>query len=200
MKHVHVFSEWIYRLTALNLLWILFTAGGLIVFGAGPATAAAYRVVYSWQHQEQMETSTFRLFVQTFQRRFFSANMLFMIILAAGAFLYSNLYLAFRIDHPAASISIGIGIFLTVLYATIVVYSLPLIIHSNVSIFRAMKLSLIYGISFPFDTLSLFLSGFILFWLAGLTPIVHLFFTISILTYVIMAIITKNNRKIIISG
>ncbi|GEL08322.1 YesL family protein [Salisediminibacterium halotolerans] len=200
MKQVHLFSEWIYRLTALNLLWILFTVAGLGIFGAAPATAAAFRVVYSWQHEEQIDVSMFRLFLNTFKQRFVSANILFLLILAGGAFLYSNLYLAFRIDHPAAFISIGIAIFLTVLYATIVVYSLPLIVHSNIGIFRSMKLALIYGISFPFDTISLFLSGFILFWLAGLTPVIHLFFTASILTYVIMAIITKNNKKITVSG
>lgn len=200
MSKIHVFSEWIYRLTALNLLWILFTVAGLVVFGAAPATAAAFRVVYSWQYGEETGTSMFRLFVQTFKKRFFSANALFLILLLAGAFIYSNLYLAFRIDHPAASISIGIGFFLAVMYATIIIYSLALSVHSNLGVFRSMKFALIYGISFPFDTIALLLSGFILFWLASLTPVVHLFFTASILTYVIMAIILKNTKKVALTG
>ncbi|BDG36084.1 DUF624 domain-containing protein [Saccharococcus caldoxylosilyticus] len=40
--------EWITRLACINILWMLFTLAGLIVFGIAPATVALFTIVRKW--------------------------------------------------------------------------------------------------------------------------------------------------------
>lgn len=38
MRGLYTVTEWIYRFAIVNLLWILFTIAGLVIFGFFPAT------------------------------------------------------------------------------------------------------------------------------------------------------------------
>ena len=42
------FCTWVMRLAYLNVLWILFSLAGLVVFGLMPATAAMFTVAREW--------------------------------------------------------------------------------------------------------------------------------------------------------
>jgi uncharacterized membrane protein YesL len=45
---VYRFCEWVTRLAYLNLLWIMFSLAGLVVFGVMPSTIAMYTVTRRW--------------------------------------------------------------------------------------------------------------------------------------------------------
>lgn len=49
---VYVGFDFLYRLIYLNLLWILFTAIGFILFGFGPSTIALYSITRKWLQKD----------------------------------------------------------------------------------------------------------------------------------------------------
>jgi len=90
MKLFQTFSEWLIRLIWTNLLWIFFTVAGLGVFGIMPATVAMFTVTRRWNMKET-EFSIWHLFKDTYIKSFKESNLIGLIFLLIGGFLFLDL-------------------------------------------------------------------------------------------------------------
>ncbi|CAM3769362.1 YesL family protein [Alkalicoccus chagannorensis] len=196
MTKIQLWSEWIYRLSLLNILWCVVAAAGLFVFGAAPAAAAVLRITRSWQQGDELDGPIPLVFFRECKRWFFKANALFWICLGAGVLLYWNISFFLQWDTSASPAVLGLSAAAVLLYTTLLLYSFPLYLVEERGLFASIACAFIYGVSFPLDTLALLLSAGILFWLSTLTPVIHLFFTVSVMAFLTVAVVSKNARKV----
>jgi uncharacterized membrane protein YesL len=196
-------SEWVMRLAYVNLLWILFTLLGGIIFGAMPATVAAFTIARKWTMDKEEEIPVFKTFWESYRRDFVKSNLLGLFLLAGGVLLY--LYHANLDLLPSALAPIFKVIFYSVvlIYGFIVAFIFPVFVHYNVSMKQYFLNALVISLSFPhFASLNLFIL-MVTFILFQYIPILAVFFGISInvilimrLSYIVFAkIALKQNSK-----
>ncbi|WP_336208906.1 YesL family protein [Nonomuraea sp. LPB2021202275-12-8] len=115
----------------LNLLWIVFTLAGGVLFGLGPATVAAYTLARRHARGESIHAWT--EFWHVYRREFVRGSLLILPVAALATVLFGNyLYLsalgpgsgALRMATFVALLALaGVGTYLGPLYAH---YDLPL--------------------------------------------------------------------------
>ncbi|WP_165367370.1 YesL family protein [Phytoactinopolyspora endophytica] len=80
-----------FRLMYLNLLWLVTTAIGLVLFGAGPASYALAKYVDRWfRHGEQPPMT--RTFLAYVRERYWRSTVVGWIYLGAGTVIVTNVF------------------------------------------------------------------------------------------------------------
>jgi uncharacterized membrane protein YesL len=196
-------SEWVMRLAYINLLWIFFTLIGGIIFGAMPATVAAFTIARKWTMDKEDEIPVFKTFWESYRRDFFKSNLLGLFLVVGGGLL--NLYHANLDVLPSALAPFLKVIFYSVvlIYGFIVAFIFPVYVHYKVSMKKFFVNALVISLSFPhFASLNLFIL-MVTFILFQYIPILAVFFGISInvilimrLSYIVFVkIASKQNNK-----
>ncbi|KMK78067.1 YesL family protein [Alkalihalobacillus pseudalcaliphilus] len=90
MNGFYKFSIMFMRLAYVNLLWLLFMAAGLILFGFFPATIALYTVVRQWV-RGNLDVPVFQTFFQTFKSEFVKGNAMGLVYFVIGFILYIDI-------------------------------------------------------------------------------------------------------------
>lgn len=175
---IYQLCEWILRLGYLNLLWVLFTLAGLIIFGWFPATTAAFAVARKWVNGES-DTPVFRTFVSSFKIEFWKSQVLGLVFLVTGIVLY--LYVIF-FDSRNSMIFTGLKTFticLFFVYVMTLVFIFPMFVHYKMSFYEYIKNTIFVSMLNPIPTIfsisGLLLTVFIMGKFPGLIP----FFSIS---------------------
>lgn len=180
------FSVWVTRLAYLNLLWILFSLLGLILFGLMPATVAMFAVVRKWNMGEK-DIAIFPLFWKTYKKEFIKANGLGLILLGIGYLLSVE----FQIISTQTSLGYLIGRFtilaIGLLYIIILLYFFPIFVHFKLKTIHYLKWPFIIGIIHPVLTLFLFVCIGLLHYITFITfPALLFLFGASITAFIIM--------------
>ncbi|SES09818.1 Uncharacterized membrane protein YesL [Gracilibacillus ureilyticus] len=142
----------ILKLFYLNMLWLLFTMLGLVIFGLAPATAALCQVQHHWLKEKHV-SSTFRLFWKEYKQHFMKTNGLMIILISIGYIIYFDLQ--FFMDKEGLwnrLISIGIFI-LSIWYMIIILYIFPVYTYYEVKLFKYIQYAFIVGLLNPFRTI-----------------------------------------------
>ncbi|PYZ91915.1 hypothetical protein CR194_17075 [Salipaludibacillus keqinensis] len=200
MNKLQTVAEWIYRLAYINILWIVFSLVGMVVFGVAPATIAVYSVFQQWIKGEEIEGKIITHFFKIYKEKFFRANLLWGILLVIGFILYVDFYFIFRWDHVIAPVLLGLGMFVLILYIMVIMFSFPLIAYRNLKVMQSIKYALIYGFRSPSLTISLIISFLVIHYLIFQFPVLYLFYSVSIITYMIMLVTHKNSHKLNIAN
>ncbi|WP_416147411.1 YesL family protein [Salipaludibacillus sp. HK11] len=190
------YSLWIYRLAIMNILWILFSMLGLLVFGIGPATTAVCGVIHRWLKHEQIQESTFNHFWHIYKENFVKANVLWFIFLFVGFALYFDFYFIFRLDHFLVPVLLGLVGFLSILYVIVLIFSFALLVILKSTIVQTIKYAFIYGLTSPSLTISILMSLVIIHYISYQFPVVYLFFTVSVASLLIVVVVIKNTSKL----
>ena len=91
MGKLFTLCEWVMKLAYVNLLWFLFSIGGLIIFGVFPATVALFTIVRKWIVKET-ELPIWRTFLTVFLKEFKSSNKLGLVFIFSGIFLTFDVF------------------------------------------------------------------------------------------------------------
>lgn len=184
-KLYHV-CEWITRLAYTNVLWVLFTLMGLIVFGIAPATVALFTIMRKWLVFHDDDVSVFKTFFQTYKKEFWRANRIGIVFIIIAYILYIDLlYMA----HLPSSLQLPFLVVLLIIfifYAVTLLYVFPIYVHYELTFWQYMKYSFLIGMASPLMTLAMFISAGLLFivsmYILGLIP----FFSVSLFSFVVM--------------
>ncbi|MBO1512121.1 YesL family protein [Metabacillus bambusae] len=177
-------SEWIMKLAYINLLWIVFTLVGLIVFGFFPATTAMLAVIRKLIMGET-DIPVFKTFLTSYKKEFKKSNVIGIIMFVIGYILYFDLSIVREanglirlIYFPLLMIFLG--------YVLTSFYFFPVIVHYETKIFQAIKNSFIIMILHPLPTIMMVIGTvaiyFLMITIPGLIPI----FCGSLSAFVIM--------------
>ena len=90
---INTFLTGVYRVAFLNVLWVATTAGGLGVFGIGPASYALAKYVDRWLRAGETPPPA-RVFWRYAREQAGRSMLISWILLAAGAVIVTNVFLA----------------------------------------------------------------------------------------------------------
>jgi len=133
MKLFQTFSEWLIRLIWTNLLWIFFTVAGLGVFGIMPATVAMFTVTRRWNMKET-EFSIWHLFKDTYIKSFKESNLIGLIFLLIGGFLFLDLSFSEQMTGFFSLFLYVLFLFLLLMLFVTILFFFPLYVHYTFSI------------------------------------------------------------------
>lgn len=196
MGYFFKICEVISKMAYVNVLWILFTVLGLGVLGFMPATVALFTITRKWVMGES-NVPIFKVFWQTFRKEFFKSTLLGIIPFVVGCIIYIDI-----VYMPAGGIYTILRaaiIFCTFLYILVLLYVLPTYVHYEWRYRDYIKNSLLMAITHMHYTLLMIVAigglCYILLTIPGLIP----FFSVSILSYIIMWIAYQVIQKIEVS-
>ena len=164
----------------VNLLWVLFTLLGLIIFGIGSATVSMLAVQRQWIRGNK-EVKVFSTFIRSFKENFKEATVLGIGYLFIGIVLATNI-----IGIPnffARTFFIVIAFF----YLISLSYIGPVMVHFDLQGIRPkIKASLILGFSYLQYTLVMFVALAIVCFIVLLHYGLLTFFGAAVGGYVVM--------------
>ncbi|CAG9620943.1 YesL family protein [Sutcliffiella rhizosphaerae] len=179
-------SQVIMRLAYLNILWILFTLLGGILFGIMPATTALFAVIRKYR-QGFSDLPVFKTFWGYYKKEFLKSNVLGMLLFILGYLLYLNLTLL----QGEAWLSIGLRyvmLFFCVLFFIVILMIFQVYVQYNLKLFQYVKTALLIGLSYPHFILlmvaGIFLLQYLFFFIPGIIP----FFGASLLAYMMSGV------------
>ncbi|WP_078382470.1 YesL family protein [Sutcliffiella halmapala] len=177
-SRIYQLCEWILRLAYLNLLWILFSIAGLIIFGVFPATTAAFTVARRWVNGES-DMPLFRTFVDSYKKEFWKSQVLGLFLLVIGSALY--MYVGILDAQPSIIFTVLKYLIIVVffVYVIVLVYIFPVFVHYKLTIYEYIKSTIFLALLNPITTIvsliGVIMMTFILLKFQGLM----LFFSIS---------------------
>lgn len=175
---------WLMRFAHVNVLWILFTIGGLVVFSGGPATLALTKVIVRW-HRGEEDFSLFAVFMDTFKTAYLKSTALFIMLLILGAVSVFNLYFSLSLDLPI--IIMSLAIIAVIVYLLIFVSTYIVGVHydlKQLSFYSLFKKSMLLIVLNPLDSLIVLLSAVSILLINLRFPGLVLFFSTSTVMYV----------------
>lgn len=177
-------SEWIMRLAYINILWVVFILSGLIVFGFFPATAAMFAVTRKWVMGES-EEPIFKTFWNSYKKDFIQSNLIGLILLVLGFFLYFDLKFA---QSQQGILSLLRFFFLGLLffYFIMTLYIFPVFSHYKLKTFGYIRYSFIIAIGRPVQTFLMIVGSVIVYYLLTSIPGLIPFFSGSLISIVLM--------------
>lgn len=190
------FGDWVLKLLILNILWVMFTLVGLIIFGFFPATVALFAVMRKLVMQRD-DVPIFKLFWNTYKLEFVKSNLLGAIILPIGAILFVDLYILRQLDPSMWNqLLIIIAFVLIVVYMAFSTYMFPVFVHYDSNLKGYIKYSIILVIGRPFHTMFMIVSivclMYLFWWIPGLIPV----FGLSIFALLVQIIASMSLPKI----
>lgn len=178
-------SEWVAKLAYVNIMWVLCIVAGLGIFGFFPATTAMFGVVRRWILGES-DLPVFKTFWSYFKQDFKQANLLGLILVVLGAFLYFDLKFFQNNSHPAFGLISMFFIILLFLYFIVLLNIFPIFVHYDFKLLNYIKYSLILAIGRPLQTVMMILGFIAVYILLVSFPGLTIFFSGSLLSIVLM--------------
>lgn len=192
------FGETVILLLYVNLLWVLFTLAGLIIFGLGPSTVAMFTVFRKWSMGEN-DIPVFKTFWQSIKKDFLKANILSLILLFIGYMLYVNFKVLPLLDLQTEwllLISRYILLIALIIYGTMMIYIFPMYVHYENNFFVYFKNSILIAIYHPIRTIYVVAACLTLSYLFYEFPVFIFLLGPSLTSLVIMWIVHRTFLRI----
>ncbi|HEO8420002.1 YesL family protein [Niallia sp. FSL W8-0635] len=173
MGKLYTICEWIMKLAYINLLWILFTVSGLVLFGFMPATVALFTVVRKW-FMKETDIPIWKTFFSIYKSEFLKSNIYGLVFVLAGAMLYADYYLILNLDGIIRIVTTSILLLISCLYVITLLFFFPVYVHYHLKFIDYFKYSFFLGV-LNIHILLLVLLGlvadiFLLLYVPGLLP------------------------------
>ncbi|KXG10840.1 hypothetical protein AT864_01431 [Anoxybacillus sp. P3H1B] len=187
--------EWITRLAYINILWLLFTALGAIVFGIAPATVALFTIVRKWLLFHDDSVPVFKTFIQTYKKEFLRANRMGLLLMVVAYMIYIDmLYIAQVSAAWQLPFSVALLI-VSIFYVVTLLYVFPIYVHYELRFWQYIKYSFLIGMTNPFMTLVMLISlGLLLIVFMSIPGLIP-FFSISLFSLIVMGSALWTFRK-----
>ncbi|WP_194287350.1 YesL family protein [Gracilibacillus oryzae] len=182
-RHFYTFGYWLAKMMILNICWIAFTLLGLGLFGIAPASLALTNIVHKW-FAEGTEVPILKEFWSAYKKNFVKANGLFFVWILISLFLYmdyfiSKNYIQSFYFHIILMLLIAISIASFAHFLIVFVrYELPF--------FHYFKQALLIALARPMETIAMFVSLIILYYLYSFLPVLTAFVGVSLTLYPIL--------------
>ena len=169
------------KLAYINLLWILFTCLGLIVFGLFPATAAMFAVVHKMIKGEE-DLKIFRSFWMLFRTEFFKLNGHGLIFYAVAYFLYFD-FTFLKLNSGRFEFLYPALIFILISSAITLLFFFPVYVHFKLRFFQYFKQAFLIALTSPAEIFLIILSAVAIYIAATILPGIIPLFTGSVFAY-----------------
>jgi uncharacterized membrane protein YesL len=182
---IYTFCDWLTRLAYINLLWILFTFRGFVIFGFFPATIAMLATLR--QFLLKNNPPVFQTFSQYYKKEYFNSNKLGLVIVMIGFLLYMNINFIQYTPNQLSFFLFYSSMIMTCIYFLVICYTMASYVEFDQPLGTHMKNALLLTIYSPLPSL------FIIFGFASVYFAVSnisgfgFFFSVSLLGLVILS-------------
>ncbi|GGP13261.1 YesL family protein [Oceanobacillus neutriphilus] len=188
-------TEWITRLAYVNLLWILFTLMGLVVFGAFPATVSLCTVERQWIKKDT-NVSVWMTFWNTYRNEFLKANAVGYIFLIIGLVIYIDMRVFQGSSNILFSYVSYIFLIILIFYMFVGMFLFPVYVHFELKVLQYFKQTFLVAILNPFAIVSIAVSILITYFIMFYMPPLLIFFGISVLAFITMWLTLRSIDKL----
>ncbi|MBU8791417.1 DUF624 domain-containing protein [Oceanobacillus caeni] len=148
---IYTILEWITKFAYVNLLWILFTLVGGVIFGFYPSTIAMFAIVRDWLRGNP-DLPVFKTFWKYFKRDFIKSNilgiLLDLIIILIGLDLF---YIKSNNNDLLSFTYIPLFAFMLI-FLLFIFYLFPAFVHFQLKIPKLIKNSFLIMLISPLYT------------------------------------------------
>jgi uncharacterized membrane protein YesL len=153
---IYSIFEWITRFAYINILWVLFTLVGGILFGFFPSTVAMFAIVRDWL-RGNTEEPVFSAFLTYFKKEFWKSNRLGIVIVATSFLIGLDFwYIQADFREPFTWTHIPLFAFM-LLFLFFSFYLLPAFVHFDLSVRQLIKQAFLIMLIHPLHTLLILL-------------------------------------------
>lgn len=182
LNYITFISEWIMRLTYLNVIWILFTLFGFIILGFFPATVALFSIMRKFFRGE--EIAIFQTFWQVYRQKFWRSQMLGSTIAFILIILYADVIFFWSLDNTLVFIPKVLTISVIFLFSLTLSYIFPVYVHYEGSIGETIKYSFVISIAYIKHSFVMIIVLQVIGFVCIFYPTIILFFGFSCLALV----------------
>ncbi|NYE09186.1 putative membrane protein YesL [Bacillus niacini] len=182
---VYTFCDWVARLAYINLLWILFTLSGFVIFGFFPATIAMLATLR--QFIRKNHPPVFQTFWQYYKKEFFNSNKLGLMIVAIGFILYFNITFLQSTSTNMSSFLFYSSVIMSGIYFIIICYTLASYVEVEQPLGTHLKNALLITISNPLPSLFIIFGFAAVYFAVTYLSGLGFFFSVSTLGLVILS-------------
>ncbi|MCT2537042.1 YesL family protein [Aquibacillus koreensis] len=188
-------TEWIAKFAYINLLWMLFTIVGLVIFGFYPSTIAMFTIMRKWI-MGNSDLAVFKTFWNTFKKEFLKSNLLGLFITIVGIIIYINLqYMQLNRGTLMELTHIPLYLFIIV-FALTLLYLFPVYVHYDVSLFQMFKNALLIMFINPLYNIAMIAGIAITLYALYYIPGTLFFFGGSLVGFLVMATCFQAFQKV----
>lgn len=195
MGGLYTMFDWLLKLVYLNVLWFLLMTLGLGIFGISPATIAMFTVTRKWIMGDA-DIPVFKTFWKTYKTEFIKGNMLGFLFTVVGFILYVDLMFVFTIEHSFADYLLFPLIMMSLVYVLILLYVLPVYVHYDIKIIKAIKNTFYIMVINPLASVLMLLSIITMFFLNVSLPALIPFLSVSVISWIIM-FLAKDRKSVV---
>ncbi|SHM53082.1 YesL family protein [Gracilibacillus kekensis] len=185
LERIYRFTDIIVRTAYINILVIVFSLLGLIVFGFFPAIIAAFSIFRKW-FTGYSDISITRNFWRVYKREFVRSNLVGFIIVLVGGLLYINMSIAEVIQHDGIRLTYYPLLLVNILFLGMLIYLLPMYVHFDMKLVELFKNAFLCMFAMPLLTIVLVVTIVMLYFLFTIIPGLLPFFGFSLFILVMM--------------
>jgi uncharacterized membrane protein YesL len=169
------------ELAYINVLWILFSGIGLLIFGIFPATIAMFSVVRKLIKNEE-GIKILPTYWTSFRSNFFHANGFGLIFLLIAYFFYFDFYFL-QLNSGKLQFLYPILIFILISGIVTLLFFFPVYAHFKLKFFQYFRQSFLIGITSPVEVIAIGVLAGIIYFIATILPGIIPLFTGSVFAY-----------------
>lgn len=192
---VYTICDWIARLAYINLLWMLFTLTGFVVFGFFPATIAMLSTLR--QFIRGNHPPVFKTFWSYYKSEFLNSNKLGLVIVAVGFIMFVNIRFLHSTSQDMSSFLFYSSIIMTGIYILFICYTLASYVEVDQPLRTHLKNALFITISNPIPSLFIIFGFAAVYFAVTYLSGVGFFFSVSILGLVVLSSANLAYKKIL---
>jgi uncharacterized membrane protein YesL len=182
------------KLAYLNLLWILFTFIGLLIFGFFPATTAMFTVVRKWLLREET-VSVFSAFWRTYKKDFLRSNGYGLIFMVIGFILFYDFHFI-GLNSGKLTFLVPVLVLILIWYIITLLFFFPVHVHFALPFFKTLKQTLLIALTSPLELIQIAVACALLYGVVYILPGMIPLFTGSVLSFAVMWICLRAFEKV----
>jgi uncharacterized membrane protein YesL len=182
------------KLAYLNLLWILFTFIGLLIFGFFPATTAMFTVVRKWLLREET-VSVFSTFWRTYKKDFLRSNGYGLIFMVIGFILFYDFHFI-GLNSGKLTFLLPVLVLILIWYIITLLFFFPVYVHFDLPFFKTLKQTLLIALTSPLELIQIAAACGLLYGVVNILPGMIPLFTGSVLSFAVMWICLRAFEKV----
>jgi uncharacterized membrane protein YesL len=192
---IYNLCKWITHFAYMNILWVLFTLLGGVVFGIIPSTVAMFAIARKTAMGEE-DIPVFKTFWGTFRSEFLRSNLLGLILTGIGLVWYFDLHFFRQFEGSIYTIMNYAMMMLGMVFFILLIYVFPVYVHYDLKLYQYLTYALKIGFLRPASVVFMFVGTlctyYFLIYLPGLIPL----FGITFFVYFNMWIAYKSFQNI----
>ncbi|MDC3412103.1 DUF624 domain-containing protein [Aquibacillus sp. 3ASR75-11] len=187
--------EWITKFAYVNVLWVIFTFIGGIVFGFFPATIAMFAIVRKWLNGD-VDHSVLSSFWYFFKKEFLKGNLLGLFIVGISTLMATNIYfMQINLNELLKITYIPLFVFM-VLYSLFLFFIFPAFVHYDVKLTQVMKNAFLIMLVSPIQSAFIIICLISTYFVMNAIPALAFIFGGSVYTFITMWLCLNAFRKV----